>query len=130
MTDAPPYPALPLTDREKALMEDIWRSAGERSPAFTSGSDLPIGPVPPVRDMVKTLLEAEAALAAAPKPPAGVAVLVREENYEQLRPIMMEVGIRREDIHISEHPDPGFCEVVEIPRLSPSSLFSPFSPGE
>ncbi len=127
MTDAPPYPALPLTDREKALMEDIWRSAGERSPVFTSGSDLPIGKTP---DPLEDLRAAHAALEDLPPPPGHLIALVREEDYGRLLAPLLEVGIRRECILISEHPDPGFCEVVEIPRLSPSSLFSPFSPGE
>ncbi|MFA7120251.1 MAG: hypothetical protein WC277_02110 [Bacilli bacterium] len=127
MTDAPPYPAFPLTDREKALMEEIWRSAGERSPAFTSGSDLPIGKTP---DPLEDLRAALAALEDLPPPPGHLIALVREEDYGRLLAPLLEVGIRREAIHISEHPDPGFFEVVEIPRLSPSSLFSPFSPGE
>ena len=113
MTDVPAYPAFPLTDREKALMEEIWRSAGERFPAITACSDLPIGKVP---DPLEDLRAALADLEDLPPPPGHLIALVREEDYGRLLAPLLEVGIRRQDILISEHPDPGFCEVVEIPR--------------
>lgn len=65
---------------------------------------------------VAELFGLEVALEEAPPDPDRLLVLVRPEDIARLTPIIREVGIPEKNIVLSNHPSPGFIEVVEIPR--------------